>query len=293
MPEIGVRGVGFEPTKAYATGTGGPVEFEKFCRIDLKLAPKTASDHARQIKKFLLKVSGEPSEITREQIRDYLMSFADCSATVYKNLLSALKRYFRDYLDREDLVRSFRFPRHEYKPITVPSNYDLQRFYAQLNSPVERAVFLTYATTGLRRSEVLALKLSDLDLDKRTIIPNKAANNTKNTWCTFFNQEAEQALREYLLTKKEIAGDTRVFPYTARNMNKKFKKTGKKTGIQVTPQTLREWFCCQMGKLGVPDRYVDAFCGRVPQSILARHYTDFSPDRLKAIYDKAGLKVLS
>jgi hypothetical protein len=48
-----------------------------------------------------------------------------------------------------------------------------------------------------------------------------------------------------------------------------------------------------MGKLGLADRYVDAFCGRVPRSVLARHYTDFSPERLKEIYDKAGLKVLS
>jgi len=29
---------------------------------------------------------------------------------------------------------------------------------------------------------------------------------------------------------------------------------------------------------------VDAFCGRVPQSVLARYYTDFSPERLKETY---------
>jgi hypothetical protein len=46
-----------------------------------------------------------------------------------------------------------------------------------------------------------------------------------------------------------------------------------------------------MGRLGVPDRYVDAFCGRVLQSVLARHYTDFSPERLKEIYDHAGLRI--
>jgi len=47
-----------------------------------------------------------------------------------------------------------------------------------------------------------------------------------------------------------------------------------------------------MGELGVPDRYIDALCGRAPKSILARHYTDYSPERLKRIYDKAGLEVL-
>ena len=47
-----------------------------------------------------------------------------------------------------------------------------------------------------------------------------------------------------------------------------------------------------MGNLGVPDRYIDAFCGRVSRSALARSYTDYSPSKLKAIYDKASLKVL-
>jgi intergrase/recombinase len=75
-------------------------------------------------------------------------------------------------------------------------------------------------------------------------------------------------------------------------MDHPFKATREMTGLNITPQVLREWFCSEMTRLGVPDRYVDAFCGRVPRSILARHYTDYSPERLKEIYDKAGLKVL-
>ncbi len=47
-----------------------------------------------------------------------------------------------------------------------------------------------------------------------------------------------------------------------------------------------------MGKLGVSDRYIDAFCGRTPKSVLARHYSDYSPEKLKQIYDKASIKVL-
>ena len=48
-----------------------------------------------------------------------------------------------------------------------------------------------------------------------------------------------------------------------------------------------------MGNLGVQDRYVDAFCGRVLKSVLARHYTDYSPEKLKEIYEKVNLKVLT
>jgi intergrase/recombinase len=59
--------------------------------------------------------------------------------------------------------------------------------------------------------------------------------------------------------------------------------------MDITPQKLRQWFCSEMLRLGVSETYVDAFCGRVPKSVLARHYTDFSPEKLREIYEKAGL----
>jgi integrase len=121
------------------------------------------------------------------------------------------------------------------------------------------------------------------------ITPNKNSR-TKNSYITFFNAEAEVVLKKYLDTRNHKYST--LFPAT-RTLNKIFTRIKKKTGINITPQVLREWFCCEMGRLGVPDRFVDAFCGRVSRSILARHYTDYSPDRLKRIYDQAGLRVFN
>ena len=47
-----------------------------------------------------------------------------------------------------------------------------------------------------------------------------------------------------------------------------------------------------MGELGVPDRFIDIFQGRVPRSVLAKHYTGKGTRLLKEIYDKADLKIL-
>jgi intergrase/recombinase len=47
-----------------------------------------------------------------------------------------------------------------------------------------------------------------------------------------------------------------------------------------------------MMRLGVSETHVDAFCGRVPISVLARHYTDFSPEKLNEIYERANLSML-
>jgi len=32
--------------------------------------------------------------------------------------------------------------------------------------------------------------------------------------------------------------------------------------------------------------------GKAPKSVLARHYTDYNPERLRIIYEEANLKVL-
>lgn len=121
------------------------------------------------------------------------------------------------------------------------------------------------------------------------LIPNHNSK-TKRSYITFYNEEAEKVLLQWLKIRPK--NSDKLFPMRTNHKHRIFLEARKKTELEITPQILREWFACEMGRLGVPDRYVDAFCGRVPRSVLARHYTDFSPEKLKEIYDKANLKVL-
>jgi intergrase/recombinase len=95
------------------------------------------------------------------------------------------------------------------------------------------------------------------------------------------------------LVAKKPSRSKRLFPMQRDEVVYLWKTAQDKTGINITPQKLRQWFCSEMLRLGVSETYVDAFCGRVPKSVLARHYTDFSPEKLFEIYKKACLKVLA
>jgi len=244
--------------------------------------------------KRILKTIGKPVEsITTDDIRRYLYSrYQHLKPASYGNDLKALKRFFRDYLKRPQLVETFKFPRTPFKPKTIPSQQDLVHFYHALPTIKDQALFLVYATSGLRRMEVLSLTHDEIDLQKRMIIPsNHQPNSTKNTWISFFNAEAQHDLEQYLRTRNDHYD--RLFPMAKYKISRIWKPTRIKTGLNITPQRLREWFCIEMAELGVQDRFIDAFCGRTPKSILARHYTDYGPARLKRIYDKANLTVLS
>lgn len=60
----------------------------------------------------------------------------------------------------------------------------------------------------------------------------------------------------------------------------------------ITPQDLRKWFAKEVRTLGVSGEHIDAFCVRIPWSFRAKHYKDYSLERLKEVYEKADLKIL-
>jgi integrase len=214
------------------------------------------------------------------------------SPSYYKNALMALKVFFRDFLGLPETVESFRFPNQPFKPKHIISKEQIRQFYECLETPKEKVLFMLYATTGLRRDEILSLKPENIDFSKRMITPDNHTGETKKSWVSFFNDEAEQTLKEYLATKKPSKSQ-RLFPMQREESIKLWRATRDKTGINITPQRLREWFCSEMLRLGVSETYIGAFCGRVPQSVLARHYTDFSPEKLREIYERARLRILS
>jgi len=266
--------------------------FKDFLSVDLGLSEATVKEHSYEIRRFLdwLKENSiSLNEASRAKVRDYLKRFKSYSPSTYANVLKSLKRFFRDFNQRPEVVSSFKFPDRPMNLKVVPSNEDLGKFYYALEKPIERALFLFYSTSGLRKNDVLSLQKEDIDFKKRMIIPRSDQTRTKRRWVSFFNKEAEKALQEYLSTRKDEKG--KLFRIGTHTFLDLWKRAQLKTQVHITPKILRKWFCAEMGRLGVPDRFVDAFCGRVPKSVLARHYTDYSPEKLKQIYDKAGLKV--
>ena len=268
--------------------------FRDFVLVDLRRDKKTTHDHIYYVRKFLEQLSKPVDTIVIDDVRAYFRALnrASASCHTYKNTLSALKVFFRDFLAKPQLVESFKFPRPPFKPKHIVAKEQLQTFFECLELPKEKALFLLYATSGLRRNEVICLRPENIDFNNRMITPCVHEGNTKRSWVSFFNVEAEKALNEYLASRK-VSVSPRIFPMPRNEERGLWETANEKTKMNITPQRLREWFCCEMALLGVNDRYIDAFCGRTPKTILARNYTDYSPEKLKPIYEKAGIKVIA
>ena len=258
-------------------------KFGEFLLVDLRRSEHTVPEMVRYIRKFLSSLQG--NNVTREYIRQYLKGLN--GEATYRNCLASFKVFFRDFLEMPQLVQSFRFPASQFKPKVIPTKEELKRFFEAIDDDVGKALFLFFATTGLRKNEVLSLTHDNIDPSRRLVTPKSHSGTTKHCYLSFYNEETERLL-------KNIHSDSeKLFDLSDRKYKEIWKTAKAKSGIEITPQKLRQWFCSEMALNGVSDSYINAFCGRTPKSVLARHYLDYSQSKMKQIYEKANLRAVN
>jgi integrase len=267
-------------------------EFSKFCRVDLQLAKETIERYKGIMRCFLKWFPKDLRQATREDLRNYMLeNYSDSPPNSRSNIIRGFRCFYRSFLG-SPITDSFRYPRAPFIPKEAPSTEKMRLFYDALTKPVHKLMFLLLATSGLREMEILSLRYEDLDISRRAIIPKNHEGSTKKSWCSFYSPECDQLLQDHLAFKKTWQGDEQLFHLLPQGLRHVFEKASRKCEFKIKPKDLRDWFADKMGSLGVQDRYVDAFQGRAPKSILARHYSDFRVDKMKIVYESANLRLM-
>jgi integrase len=265
------------------------LDFRKYCSVDERLGARVCKDYKNTALRFLRFSKGL---VSRESVRAYLESYLRKAPKTYNNQLCGLKAFVGRFLKRKDLMEGFKKAHEDsHYEVELPSKAQLKKGFEALTDDRERAAYLFYATSGLRRSEGLGLnRFQDLDYGLRAV-KSKHDTRTKKAGVTFYNEECEMWLKKYLQSRRDKS--ERLFRIGFREFMRIWRKASANAGVKITPQVLRRWHSTELGELGVPDRYVDVFQGRAPKTVIAKFYTGKELERLKRIYDKAGLKVLS
>ena len=263
-------------------------DFWEYSKVEERLSKKVSKDYKNVARRFLKLSAGE---VSRQAIREFLKLYVEKAPRTYNNIIDALKAFIGRYLGKTDLLNGLK---HTYVPENyerhLPTKEQLCKGFDALETDKERAIYLFFATTGLRRSEVLNLTRDDVDFETRCV-KAKHDTRTKRAGVTFYNSECEVYLKKYLASRKD--DNDRLFRIGYRQFLQIWKKASKAADFKITSQVLRKWHSTMLGELMVPDRFVDVFQGRAPRSVLAKHYTGKGLERLERIYDKSGLEVLS
>jgi integrase len=137
------------------------------------------------------------------------------------------------------MVNDFKFPSVSVRPKTLPSKEQLKTFFHALPDAKYNIIFLALVSSGLRISELLS---ADIDRKNRMLVPKSHDGKNKKGWISFYNDETEEQLEKYQGNPFENSRNT---------VTHVFKKTVRKTGININPHMLRSIFAREMSKAGV------------------------------------------
>jgi integrase/recombinase XerD len=136
-----------------------------------RLGPRTQHDYIRHVKNFADFFGRSVDKATAEDVRRYQLHLASIGTTVptANSIASALRFFFKVTLKRSDLADELCSAREPRRLPVVLSAEEVGRMLAAItNIKHKAAVSLTYAA-GLRASEAMTLKISDIDRDRMVI----------------------------------------------------------------------------------------------------------------------------
>lgn len=168
---------------------------------DLELknySPKTRSCYLASVKSFALHFHRSPAELADQEIREYLhylIQEKKASQSAVSQAYSALKFFYETTLKRD--WNGFRIPRVKMgkKLPVVLSLQEIQAIFSATRNLKHRAILMTTYSAGLRVSEVVHLKVSDID-SQRMVIRVQQGKGEKDRY-TLLARRTLEVLRDY------------------------------------------------------------------------------------------------
>jgi len=150
----------------------------------------------------------------------------------------------------------------------------------------DKLLITTLYTTGVRVSEVIAIKAGDIDTEKGLIkVFGKGAKERYVILLPYLGLKLKK-----FIAAQELRSEDRLFPLTPRAVQYLIKSCSEKAGIKkkITPHKLRHTFATHLLHSGVDIRAVQKLLGHESLSI-TEIYTHYSIDDLSSILSRPGV----
>jgi integrase/recombinase XerD len=136
-----------------------------------KLSPKTQSNYVRAVINLTRFLGRSPDTATPEELRRYQLHLVDTgtSAVMLNRAITALRFFFGVPLERPDALAKMSPVREPRRLPVVLSREEVARLIDAAGKPKYQAALSVAYGAGLRASEVVALKVGDIDSTRMTL----------------------------------------------------------------------------------------------------------------------------
>lgn len=259
-----------------------------------------------KFEKFLHEINVfEISNITEEILVSYVHNLEEnnfATATISRSVAS-IKAFFhyllKENLIKEDIAEALHAPKIEKKTPEIMTMEEVSSLLDQPNGNTpkdirDKAMLELLYATGIRVSELISLKVEDVNLKMGFIV----CKDKKKERLIPFGNKAKNALFKYLQNARDIMmkeNDSDILfvncsgqPMSRQGFWKLIKFYTKKAGIdaEITPHTLRHSFAAHLVENGADLRSVQEMLGHSDIST-TQIYANLNHNHIREVYAKA------
>jgi integrase/recombinase XerD len=254
----------------------------------------TRRDYIRHVRSFAAFIGRSPDTATAEELRLFQLhqTQSGMQPPSVNNAVSALRFFFTVTLDRPDLARRLTVVPQPRRIPTVLSVEEVTLLLQAASAPKYKAAFATAYGAGLRVSEVIALKVGDID-SKRMLLRIERGKGGKDRHAMLSPQLLDllrvwwrEGRRQSLLLPGGwlFPGRNPIEPLSARQLNRAVHAAAEAAGIKkrVSPHTLRHSFATHLLEQGVDVRVIQTLLGHAKLDTTAL-YTRVASTTIRAV----------
>jgi integrase/recombinase XerD len=264
----------------------------------LRYSEHTIRNYSSALKEFLYFFRGSDAKTLEyadiEKFLLYLIDSRRVSISYHNVSLGAIKFYFDQVLGKPEIVEKIERPRGEKVLPEVLSEEEVARLFNAVDNLKHKCILIAVYSAGLRLSEVVNLKLADIDSERMKIFV-RAGKGRKDRY-TVLSEGLLKLLREYYQVEKPMewlfegaAGGQ----YSTQSVQNIMREAVKAAGIRkhATVHTLRHSFATHMMESGTDLRYIQSLLGHnsIKTTEIYTHITTRGMDQLKSPFDRIKL----
>ena len=266
------------------------IRFASFLENERQMAKNTLVSYERDLRQMISWMAGrgvtESGKVTETLLASYVLWLErqGKATTTISRVVASMKSFFA-YEQKQGILESnpaegIKAPKVEKKAPTIMTAEEVEAFLAQtrgknLKKIRDRAMMELLCATGLRVSELIDLKVQDLNFQIGYVI----CRDEDRERAIPFGREAQDALLTYLSEAREKllkSGSTDLLfvnisgkAMSRQGFWKIIKFYGDKAGIrkEITPQALRNSFAAHLLKSGADIRSMQAMLGHSDLSV--------------------------
>jgi integrase/recombinase XerD len=232
-----------------------------------KFASKTQRDYVQRVKHFTAFLGRSPDTASFEDVRRYQLHLAANGAGVptLNQSTATLRFFFRVTLKRSDIIEHTTFIHEPRKLPVVLSPEEVARFLDAAPGLKYKAALSVAYGAGLRVSEVVALKVSDID-GKRMVIRVEQGKGHKDRY-VMLSPHLLELLRAWYKAARPYGwlfpGLKPASPMTTRQLTRACHAAARMADIgkRVSPHTLRHSFATHLLEQNIDIRVIQVLLG--------------------------------